>query len=253
MKSSIGQAVSSDESCDESSQLSDDDDILFLFEMMDLNKENIDDRFEALIAWRPGAETYLRAPYRGTSRATKFRKLALEREKDVEMLDHIKITSFFERDEPTAPTPPPRSILVKEALKALQLKQITSNNARNYKKLKKVTTFDAIRLLAVQRFLESIDRSPRSRVSSSQSIAAILFGVRGDSYRARSIRDWSDYYVDHHVLPSLRQGKHQKTKSLIDDEDIRAACLRFLRSKRNDSISKGMFSKVNNSLLLFLL
>jgi hypothetical protein len=38
-------------------------------------------------------------------------------------------------------------------------------------------------------------------------------------------------------MMSLRQGQHQKTESLIDDQDVRFACLQFLRMDLQEELS----------------
>jgi hypothetical protein len=47
---------------------------------------------------------------------------------------------------------------------------------------------------------------------------------------------WSTYFCENLSLLELKQGKYQKTKSLVDDEDIREACLAFSRSQKADRI-----------------
>ena len=42
---------------------------------------------------------------------------------------------------------------------------------------------------------------------------------------------------------TLRQGKHQKIESLIDDSDVRFACLSFLRKARPETISGNSFAQ----------
>lgn len=74
-----------------------------------------------------------------------------------------------------------------------------------------------------------VKRDSRSSVQSSELIADVVFGKSGASYRARTIRDWADFYLLHLELPLLRQGKYHKTKSLVDDEDVKFACFPFLR------------------------
>ena len=68
--------------------------------------------------------------------------------------------------------------------------------------------FEFLRHLAVLRFLEKIQETPRSCVSASKNIAEKMFG--GGENRAKSIRNWSDEYVRTHQMMVLRQGKHQK-------------------------------------------
>lgn len=45
----------------------------------------------------------------------------------------------------------------------------------------------------------------------------------------KQFETWADQYVHHSELPLLRQGKFQKTKSLIDDEDVKSTCLYFVQ------------------------
>lgn len=84
---------------------------------------------------------------------------------------------------------------------------------------------------------------------SSERVAEVVFGKEGASYRSRTIRDWADFFLKHSSLPQLNQGKYQKTKSLIDDEDVSAACLSFLRSVRADKRDAVMFQNWINSEL----
>jgi hypothetical protein len=108
-----------------------------------------------------------------------------------------------------------------------------SSNQRTQKNTPK-TKFEFIRHLAELRFLETIKENPLSRIRSSKDVAVQIFG-RGDS-RAKRIRNWSDEYVRTHQMMVLRQGKHQKTESFIDDSDIRSPLLAFLRSVRPEII-----------------
>lgn len=97
--------------------------------------------------------------------------------------------------------------------------------------------------------MEMLKKDPRSRVRSSEMVAGVVFGKSGSSYRARSIRDWTDHYLLHSELPDLRQGKFQKTKSLIEDEDVRSACMSFLRSVPAEQRNAIAFERWINSEL----
>ena len=126
---------------------------------------------------------------------------------------------------------------------------IDINNCRKQSASREISKFESLRILAVMRFLQLLKKDPRSRIRSSEMIADVVFGKSGASYRARSIRDWADHYLLHSELPRLRQGKYQKTKSLIDDEDVRFACLSFLRSIPADQRNASSFEKWINSEL----
>jgi hypothetical protein len=80
-------------------------------------------------------------------------------------------------------------------------------------------------------------------------IASVVFGKDGHSFRSRAICDWSTYSCENLSLPELKQGRYQKTKSLVDDKDIRAACLALLRSQKADKNDSQLLMKWINSEL----
>lgn len=138
---------------------------------------------------------------------------------------------------------------IDKAIVKLESLHLDSNNCRKQASSKPSSSFDRLRLLAVLRFLRMLKKDPRSRVCSSERVAEVVFGKEGASYRSRTIRDWGDHYLKHFDLPLLSQGKYQKTKSLIDDEDVRAKCLSFLRSVRADKRDAVIFQNWINSEL----
>ena len=104
--------------------------------------------------------------------------------------------------------------------------------------------FESIRQLCVLRFLQKIKACPRSKVKSSKEVAEAFFGNQnGSAYKAHCIRIWANEFVKTGAMMPYRQGKHQKTESLIDDPDIRKALLIILRSVRSESIDALSFSK----------
>jgi hypothetical protein len=94
-----------------------------------------------------------------------------------------------------------------------------------------------------------LKKNPRNRVRASEMVADVFLGKSGVTYRARTIRDWADHFMLHSKLLLLRQGKFQKTKSLIDDEDVKSACLSFLRSISAEQRNAISFEKWLNSKL----
>src|SRR5262249_15903567 len=138
---------------------------------------------------------------------------------------------------------------IAHALDVLNEMKLEGNSERQSTTVKAASAFDRLRLLAVKRLLESMRESERSKVASSEAIASVIFGKNGASYRSRAIRDWSDYFVKHEHLPELRQGKHLKTKTLIDDEDVQAACRAFIRQLPADKRDANAFMKWVNSEL----
>ena len=144
---------------------------------------------------------------------------------------------------------PDTSGSIDKAIEKLESLQLGNNNCRKQAVCKDMNSFDLLRSLAVLRFLRMVKQDARSRVSSSQMVSEVVFGKEGASYRSRTIRDWADHFLKHLSLPLLKQGKYQKTKSLIDDEDVRASCLSFLRSVRADKRDAVMFQNWINTEL----
>lgn len=73
------------------------------------------------------------------------------------------------------------------------------------------------------------------------AIAKYHFGA-GD-YKARCLRKWRNDFLIKRILPSSSQGKHQKSIPFIENEDFRAACLLFLRSKRIEQLNAIIFGQ----------
>ena len=182
--------------------------------------------FASLLKWTVGAECKFRAFQTGNSRSWQAKKKQEERAGVLLMAKSKKINAYF---QPViklslsytalmdgALQPPTEQSVVEPlltdadpidiAVQRLKEMNLTTNNQRLIKKHTH-RSFEKLRLLAVFR-----------RLKASQAIAS------GNSYRAKAIRQWSDYYVINLKLPDLRQGKHQKTESLIDDEDT-AVCV----------------------------
>lgn len=208
------------------------EDEFFFADNIDRDEELIQQRWDELIKWRPGADNHIRCVYNKDSRTTLYRR-KIELDKRIKSVaDCRKIDSYFARTNDDVPDTSVN--LVNRAIDKLKALNVESNNTRKLSVTKEFSTFDRLRLLAVLRLLQCLTNDHRNKHRSSEMIANVLFGKSGASYRARTIRDWSDYYVEHLELPLLRQGKFQKTKSLIDDEDIRIACRSYLRSLRAD-------------------
>jgi hypothetical protein len=74
-------------------------------------------------------------------------------------------------------------------------------------------------------------------------VAAEMFSNRSVGNMARKIRQWAMYFVQNKELSGHMQGRHMKTKSLIDDEDIASACRAWLRTQRSDTISPLSFCR----------
>jgi hypothetical protein len=77
---------------------------------------------------------------------------------------------------------------------------------------------------------------------ASKEIAGKLYPDSNSEWKARSIRHWASYFLEHHRLPTLSQGKHQKISSLIDCEDVQYECLKWLRQTNANQVSGRSFS-----------
>ena len=84
-------------------------------------------------------------------------------------------------------------------------------------------------------------------------IAQQIYPENNREWRARSIREWGSYYLIHHALPRLNQGKHQKVTSFIDCEDVQIACLRWIRTINPNMLHGRSFSEWVTSQLHLIL
>ena len=235
-------------------ELADEEQVAIIDDDFDLdglsqNQELLQSRWEDLIKWNPAAEHSLRSAYTGDSRATKYRRLKEEEKRRRSVADCARIETFFAKS--SAPCNPPEVEVTKieAAIAKLESLNLDANREKRRSASKEISQFDALRLLAILRYLRMLQKNTRSRIQSSELVAEVFFGKSGESYRARTIRDWAEYYLLHLDLPLLRQGKYQKTKSLIDDEDVRSCCLSFLRSTPSEKRTAATFERWINSEL----
>lgn len=236
---------------EEADEIDQDDDHDFYFDMGNLNEDTIETKLQELLNWKPGAGSHLRAVYMGDSRSTQCRKNRAARERKAAMEGSKRIDEYFGSADASVLSEPVgvNKEAIAVALRWLKDMNLGSNNKRKQTRNGVTDQFEHLRLAAVHRFLQAITINPRSRVASSQDVAFLIFEAQGSSYRARSIRDWADFFVLNGILPELRQGKHQKTKTLIDDEDVIAACMRCMRSTPADRRDALTFMKwVNDNL-----
>jgi hypothetical protein len=124
-----------------------------------------------------------------------------------------------------------------------QLDNMLQGTARD---MKNMTAFEFLQYTAVSRYLHSL-KDPDTQIASSQAIAAEVYGK--GTYMATVIRSWASYWIENGSFPPSRQGCHQKTKSVIDDEDAIAKSLSFIRSQGNCVSPKSYVEFVNTTLL----
>ena len=229
-----------------------------------------DDDVETVLSrlqWKEGAGSHLRKAHNGTGRSTAFARKALMKKQEQSMKGFRPLTSYFARqdkveidantmnlqpenyhddDETVDAEIGPGSLDIPSldaAVNRLQVIAKMSNNSEDEKRHRH-SKFDHIRFLCMLRFLESIRECPRTRVASSQAIAKTVYGPdKGGEYKARCIRFWGDEFVRSGLLMPLRQGKHQKSGSLLDDPDVKQVCLEYLRAQRAELIDGASFSQ----------
>lgn len=192
------------------------------------------------LKWTNTAGTDLRKCYTGQSERTKYRKAANKKlllqqaeTSDVAMFEkYFKLQSGtlnkveeVEKLEFVCGFEEKRLDFVLEKLKEC------TNFARN-KRISRAscsgdfTLFDLNRLRCVSSFFNNIKEGQKKMEAASNASKALL---NGRDYESRCIRYWARHYFETLCLPVFSQGCHQKTVSLISDEDIREKCLNHLR------------------------
>jgi len=176
-----------------------------------------------LIQWKDGAKPCGRSAYLGTSKRTHFRNQNEKIRRIESARDCKTIDFYFKRSNNNECCPSEGDVngivdsalslpsfreQIANALRAISALTEISANQYHEKRLKHVSKYDFIRLMAVERYLSSLKDSPNSWMSSSLKIAAELFRNGNRQWTAKNIRQWANF-------------------SIIDDDDIRLACLTF--------------------------
>ncbi|CAB4446590.1 unnamed protein product [Rhizophagus irregularis] len=120
-------------------------------------------------------------------------------------------------------------------------KQQSSLNVTEYNKKRAI--FKYLRRLS--------DNDGKGKIKASVEAAQVVF-IENTQYKARIIRYWAKYWLQHNHLPISRQGKHQKTIRLIDDEDIAEECHIWIRSQGGTTTPLKFKEFVEQKLLVNL-
>jgi hypothetical protein len=131
--------------------------------------------------------------------------------------------------------------ILQEAIDHVSQFTSLSSGRIHEQRVKEFSKFDFVRLIAVEKYLKAILADSKSKCRSSLSIASQLF-EKGTAWKALTIRTWADHYIVHHSLPQSNRGQHQKIRSTIDSEDVRLACLSWLRSVNPNQIKGSSFA-----------
>ena len=178
--------------------------------------------------------------YSGDSRTTKWRK-SKEEEKILDMIERGEMKtlhSFFdiqsEDDDVNVGKYKPRlsrNSLSKLRIDALQ-KALTSVEEILTKRDRKFTRLELIQFNSIAKFLEIRLKGVGRVISSKQVSDEMPKMVRRGQ---RAILSWVDCFAETGDLPKSKQGRHQKTKSLLSDKDVESDCINWLReAKKNE-------------------
>jgi hypothetical protein len=197
-----------------------------------------------LLKWEESAGSYLRKAYTGGSRSSMKRKRRAERE-CAQIAETCKpITTFFASVVPRQyKEPEPYSDCgeerdeadcnMKKMLFLLQEKLSVLRNERKCQCLS-LSTFDYFRMQCLALYFTYVLNGEGKVESSSRTVLSVLGKQknRGNEWAARCLRKWADYFLLHGRLPPRFQGKHVKHTSLLTNEDIKWACLKWLRNAK---------------------
>jgi hypothetical protein len=127
----------------------------------------------------------------------------------------------------TADEPPPNFNTLDDKLQGL-VNLLSKSKHQNT-----LTCFEYLQYTAIQQYLELIHVHGARRIDASRRVAANLSQWKASTtWKAKTIRRWSTFWGRHGELPTSRRGKHQKTRSLIEDEDVQEKCMVWIRSQR---------------------
>ena len=235
-----------------------DDEIVDLFSENDEQESHLDNIHESFLKWKDEAGKHLRGAYTGSSRTTEWRKRKANDARAQSMANVPKITHYFQAateirtDEIEIQSSDSESecgrISIDQALEKLNSITNISHGLSHQKRLQDISKFDFLRFLSIERYLQFL-KEGKGKIKSSIEVASFHFNHRNANSQGRRIRSWADHYLNHQCLPDHRQGCHVKTRSLIHDEDVRAACFSWVRLQNPDLICGASFANWVNAQL----
>jgi hypothetical protein len=125
--------------------------------------------------------------------------------------------------------------------KLIELENILSSN------LKKMTAYDYLRYKALHLFIKGWKSENLTKINASLQAAKIVYDK--GSYKGKQIRNWAKCWIENGSLPKSLQGCHQKTKSLIDDEDVIEKSLSYIRQNKGKTTPNEYKIFVEQNLL----
>lgn len=194
------------------------------------------------LGWGHGPKTIQR-------QKLKYKMLA----KDATKLNLKPLESFW-RDVPI-----PQPSLIIKGFKVQQLEVVIEhisnriavirNAKKSHEMLADTSLHNVFRLQALRVYFVAIKNGTGKVAASMEAAKCVGRGKNG----ANVIRNWSKQYFDTLTLPTIEQGRHIKTKSLIHEEDVAMRCRRFLKSIRPQDRTMAKFSEfVYDELILIV-
>jgi hypothetical protein len=117
----------------------------------------------------------------------------------------------------------------------------------------RISCFQYLQYMSILRYLKLVREEGLRRIQASKIVAnALLQWDAGIEWKAKTIRRWSAHWCRYGKLPQSRRGRHQKTKSYIEDEDVQQLCLDWIRLQRGEITSRFYFSFLFYFILFFL-
>ncbi|CAI2189262.1 9828_t:CDS:2 [Funneliformis geosporum] len=104
---------------------------------------------------------------------------------------------------------------------------------------KKQTAYDYLQYWAIHKYFVYLDMHKLGKIQASECIAKEVYNK--GFYQARNIQKWAKFWLENGSLYKSMQGCHQKTKSLIDDEDVINSSFVFIRQNGGKTTPKEYF------------
>ena len=202
-----------------------------------------------LLQWNEVSDTTgikRKGPYTGHSRTSVWRMSKAAK-------GTSKITSFFKRsdcleedveeDMEVHPGPKKHFNASSESLRC----RLNEVNEILLKRGSDFSRRTILQYIAVSKYIEN-RISGAGKIQSSKSAANCL--PDSCSRSAKCVLAWAKFFIETGTLPDSRQGKHQKTKSMMSDEDVEYKCIQWLRTcKKNERTPKKFARFVCDTLL----
>jgi hypothetical protein len=120
----------------------------------------------------------------------------------------------------------------------IHLQQL-ANLLTKTKHTKKLTCYQYFQYTVIEQYLQLVSNEGLKRMEASKQVAdSLTYWKAGTEWKAKVIRRWSSHWCRFGQLPPSRRGKHQKTRSFIEDEDVQMQCMTWIRGQRGEITSR---------------